>query len=154
MAGPVMNLVMKIVRTGVEIGMRSVAQALRKEGAARAAAQGPKGSATSQAAQAVKDKMQGKMKLEEARSVLNVKPEASPDEVAERFQYLFNINDHSKGGSFYLQSKIYRAKQCLDQHLGVPEAPVAGSGESASAVPKPPKPQASKSTDSSTGPPT
>ena len=26
-------------------------------------------------------------------------------------------NDMSKGGSFYLQSKVYRAKQMLDEYL-------------------------------------
>lgn len=41
----------------------------------------------------------------------------TPEEVQKRYEYLFSINDKSKGGSFYLQSKIYRAKERLDQEL-------------------------------------
>ena len=35
----------------------------------------------------------------------------------QRYQSYFNLNDPSKGGSFYLQSKIYRAKEVLDAEL-------------------------------------
>ena len=35
----------------------------------------------------------------------------------EKFQHLFNINEKSKGGSFYLQSKVFRAKERIDQEL-------------------------------------
>lgn len=39
------------------------------------------------------------------------------DEIQKRYEYLFNINDKTKGGSFYLQSKIYRAKERLDKEI-------------------------------------
>lgn len=39
------------------------------------------------------------------------------EEIQKRYEYLFNINDKSKGGSFYLQSKIYRAKERLDKEI-------------------------------------
>lgn len=39
------------------------------------------------------------------------------DEINKRYEYLFSINDKSKGGSFYLQSKIYRAKERLDKEI-------------------------------------
>lgn len=35
----------------------------------------------------------------------------------QRFQKFFNANDPGKGGSFYLQSKIYRSKEALLQEL-------------------------------------
>lgn len=41
----------------------------------------------------------------------------TPEEVQKRYEYLFQINDKSKGGSFYLQSKIFRAKERLDKEL-------------------------------------
>lgn len=41
------------------------------------------------------------------------------DEIQRRYEYLFNINDKSKGGSFYLQSKIYRAKERLDKEITI-----------------------------------
>jgi mitochondrial import inner membrane translocase subunit TIM16 len=30
---------------------------------------------------------------------------------------LFGVNDKAKGGSFYLQSKIFRAKERIDEEL-------------------------------------
>lgn len=39
------------------------------------------------------------------------------DEIQKRYEYLFSINDKAKGGSFYLQSKIYRAKERLDKEV-------------------------------------
>lgn len=39
------------------------------------------------------------------------------EEIQKRYEYLFSINDKSKGGSFYLQSKIYRAKERLDKEI-------------------------------------
>jgi len=62
------------------------------------------------------------MTLEEACKILNVKPprsgEANVQEIAERYKRLFDANDPKKGGSFYLQSKIVRAKERLDRDLG------------------------------------
>ena len=36
---------------------------------------------------------------------------------SQRYTKLFEANDPKKGGSFYLQSKIYRAKEALDTEL-------------------------------------
>lgn len=55
------------------------------------------------------------MSLEEARQILNVDPEATPEEVQKQYDHLFAVNDKAKGGSFYVQSKVYRAKERLDQ---------------------------------------
>ncbi|ODM93276.1 Mitochondrial import inner membrane translocase subunit tim16-B [Orchesella cincta] len=58
--------------------------------------------------------------VEEARQILNMGPEeSSPDDVQKRFEQLFKINDTKKGGSFYIQSKVYRAKERLDEHLRI-----------------------------------
>lgn len=35
----------------------------------------------------------------------------------ERFKKLFDINDPEKGGSFYLQSKILRARERIEMEL-------------------------------------
>lgn len=81
-----------------------------------------------------------RMKVDEARAILGVKDSATLKEVnevrcsrvcgfarrladlrtcarAQRFERLFNANDVAKGGSFYLQSKIYRAQQTLSEHV-------------------------------------
>ena len=56
--------------------------------------------------------------LDEACKILNVKPpsggKANLDDVIERFKRLFDQNDPKKGGSFYLQSKILRARERIE----------------------------------------
>lgn len=54
--------------------------------------------------------------LEEAQQILNVS-KLDPEEVYKNYEHLFNINDKAKGGSFYLQSKVFRAKERIDQEL-------------------------------------
>lgn len=62
------------------------------------------------------------MTLDEACKILNVKPpaggQASVEEVMDRYKRLFDANNPEKGGSFYLQSKIVRAKERFERELG------------------------------------
>jgi import inner membrane translocase subunit TIM16 len=62
------------------------------------------------------------MTLDEACKILNVKPpaggQAEIETVLERYKKLFDTNDPAKGGSFYLQSKIVRAKERIERELG------------------------------------
>ena len=46
------------------------------------------------------------MSVEEAKQILNV-DNIDPDSVQKNYEYLFTINDKAKGGSFYLQSKVW-----------------------------------------------
>ncbi|KUI53595.1 Mitochondrial import inner membrane translocase subunit tim16 [Cytospora mali] len=58
------------------------------------------------------------MTLEEAVKILDVKPpqggKVDMEEVMDRFKRLFDANDPQKGGSFYLQSKILRARERIE----------------------------------------
>ena len=45
------------------------------------------------------------MTLEEAKQILNVE-ELNEERIQKNYEYLFSINDKSKGGSFYIQSKV------------------------------------------------
>lgn len=45
------------------------------------------------------------MSLEEAKQILNVE-ELDLEKIQKNYDYLFSINDKSKGGSFYIQSKV------------------------------------------------
>lgn len=56
------------------------------------------------------------LSLEEAKQILNVDT-LDPELVQKNYDHLFNVNDKTKGGSFYLQSKVYRAKERIDQEL-------------------------------------
>ncbi|KAM3704362.1 hypothetical protein ACB098_04G168800 [Castanea mollissima] len=48
----------------------------------------------------------------EARQVLGVTEHSSWEEILKRYDNLFERN--MKSGSFYLQSKVHRAKECLE----------------------------------------
>lgn len=58
---------------------------------------------------------QAGMTLEEASKILNVDKKASIPEIMKKYKHLFDVNDKSKGGSFYLQSKIVRARERFEQ---------------------------------------
>ncbi|KAG4072214.1 hypothetical protein HA402_007624 [Bradysia odoriphaga] len=55
--------------------------------------------------------------LDEAQQILNLNDLNDVEQVNKNYEHLFNVNDKSKGGSFYLQSKVFRAKERIDQEL-------------------------------------
>lgn len=55
--------------------------------------------------------------MEEAQQILNVGKLDNPEEIQKNYDHLFAVNDKAKGGSFYLQSKVFRAKERLDEEL-------------------------------------
>jgi import inner membrane translocase subunit TIM16 len=71
--------------------------------------------------------------LEEACKILNVKPpqagKSNLEDVTERFKRLFDVNDPKKGGSFYLQSKILRARERIESEVRQAEEKAAREGE-------------------------
>jgi len=88
------------------------------------------------------------MTLEEACSILNVKqpaaaaggarggPPAEMEEVLSRFKRLFDANDPEKGGSFYLQSKILRARERIEAEVRPMQEKAAQEAEMKEAPPK------------------
>ncbi|KAK6919016.1 hypothetical protein RJ641_017438 [Dillenia turbinata] len=52
------------------------------------------------------------MTEQEARQILGITEESSWEEILKRYDNLFERN--AKNGSFYLQSKVHRAKECLE----------------------------------------
>ncbi|BFZ55103.1 mitochondrial import inner membrane translocase subunit TIM16 [Savitreella phatthalungensis] len=63
--------------------------------------------------------------VEEACQILNVKKDSlTVADVLARHKTMFDNNDPAKGGSFYIQSKVLRAKERLEMELGAN----AGSG--------------------------
>lgn len=76
-----------------------------------------------------------KISVDEALKVLDIEKQALSKEVLaqvskclfptilvtysyltfQRYKRLFELNDPGKGGSFYLQSKVYRSKEVLDE---------------------------------------
>ena len=78
------------------------------------------GKTAAEGAQAVVKR--GQMTREEAIEILGVTADLwkeAPEEVNERYEKFLAANDPSNGGSFYLQSKIFRAKEFLDEEIRV-----------------------------------
>lgn len=59
------------------------------------------------------------MTEQEARQILGISEQSTWEEILQKYDVLFERN--AKHGSFYLQSKVHRAKECLEavyQHKG------------------------------------
>ncbi|KAI4176367.1 MAG: hypothetical protein LQ343_001106 [Gyalolechia ehrenbergii] len=109
------RIITQAVIVGARVFGRAFAEAYRQASASSKYAQssiGSSGSSTS------KNFASSGLTLDEACKILNVKPpqggKANIEEVMERFKRLFDVNDPSKGGSFYLQSKILRARERIE----------------------------------------
>lgn len=57
------------------------------------------------------------MTTDEATKILNCSKNASREEILSKFENLFKVNDRKTGGSFYLQSKVVRAREALESQL-------------------------------------
>lgn len=106
----------QIIVLGTQVIGRAFARALRQEFAeSQEAARRGGGGGEKGANRAAANARTG-ITVEEAQQILNVeKPD--PEQINKNYEYLFNANDKTKGGSFYLQSKVVRAKERLDQEL-------------------------------------
>lgn len=111
----------RILAQGVLLGVSILARALpaaygaalanaRKSGADKAASEAARQGAS----------FLGKARIskEEALQVLNLSEgEATAEAVQRQYERYFEANRVEKGGSFYLQSKVYRAKELLDEYV-------------------------------------
>ncbi|KAL2864640.1 import motor complex subunit PAM16 [Aspergillus lucknowensis] len=121
------RIVTQVVVTGARVFGRAFAEAY-KQASAASKYQGQNGKSGSGNAFASSG-----LTLDEACKILNVKPpqngEANLEQVMERFKKLFDLNDPQKGGSFYLQSKILRARERLEMEARQTERQAAQEKE-------------------------
>lgn len=103
----------QVVITGASVFGKAFAEAYRQ-----AAAQSVKQGANAARARSASAEYGG-ITLDESSKILNIEndKDMTPEKINERFKYLFDVNDAEKGGSFYLQSKIYRAAERLKWEL-------------------------------------
>ncbi|KAM6196770.1 mitochondrial import inner membrane translocase subunit TIM16 [Sarcoramphus papa] len=106
----------QIILVGAQVVGRAFMRALRQEFAASRAAADARGR-SERPQSAAASRIIG-ISLQEAQQILNVS-NLNPEEIQKNYDHLFKVNDKSVGGSFYLQSKVVRAKERLDEELRI-----------------------------------
>ncbi|KAL6937987.1 hypothetical protein ACO0RG_004514 [Hanseniaspora osmophila] len=103
----------KVVFTGAEIVGKAFSEAYKQT-----AAQSAKGAASGAKAGGAAKEIGG-ITVSESCQILNLQKADinNLDKINKQYEYLFNVNDVEKGGSFYLQSKIYRAAERLKHDI-------------------------------------
>merc|ERR1712226_143220 len=96
---------------------KAFAQAVRQE--IRMSQEAAKRNASKNQTQSAADTMRMGLTLDEALEILNVKDYKDKEEVGKSYQHLFDVDDKKKGSSFYIQSKVVRAKERIDQELSL-----------------------------------
>ncbi len=113
------RIIAQIVLTGGRVFGKAFAEAYKQAQAssqfAKAAAAKGEGSGASQTIAS------SGLTLDEACRILNVKPpmggKTDMTTVMDRFKKLYDLNEPNKGGSFYLQSKILRARERIEMEV-------------------------------------
>lgn len=101
---------------GTQVIGKAFARALRQEIAASQEAARRAGGGRQGAQHAAANTRTG-LTLDEALRILNAERPDQMELIERNYKYLFEANDRLKGGSFYLQSKIVRAKERIDEEL-------------------------------------
>lgn len=112
------KLLVQVVFTGARVFGRAFTEAYREAAAASAStaqkgAKGAKGGAKTDA-----QSRDGEITLDEATKILDVDVTGlTLDKAQKKYDYLFETNSKEKGGSFYVQSKVYRALERVKNEL-------------------------------------
>ncbi|CAO2658255.1 Nn.00g059780.m01.CDS01 [Neocucurbitaria sp. VM-36] len=111
------RIITQVVFSGARIIGRAVSESYRQAAAAQKfAAANQNGNGGSSSAFSASN-----ITMDEACKILNVGPgkmgNIEIENVTERFKRLFDLNDPKKGGSFYLQSKILRARERIEREV-------------------------------------
>ena len=111
MAGPLGRVIAQILVMGVGILSRALPAAYA------AAVQNAKKNGLDKAPAVARS---SQLALDEALMILNLKEsgeKVTAEMVQKQYDRYFEANAVEKGGSFYIQSKVYRAKEMLDEYL-------------------------------------
>ncbi|KAJ7515851.1 hypothetical protein O6H91_22G031300 [Diphasiastrum complanatum] len=121
MVGQVAKVLANLVVLGSGIVLKAFSQAYRQ-----ALINAAKSGVAQETVQNMVQKPGKTMSLHEARLILGVSENASWDDIMKKYETLFERN--ATMGSFYIQSKVQRAKECL-------EAAQQATGEQGSSPP-------------------
>ncbi|GMG55790.1 unnamed protein product [Ambrosiozyma monospora] len=110
------RLLVQVVFTGAKVFGRAFTEAY-KQAAAATTAQQATSSNSKKSASAASARDTG-ITLDESCKILNVElPGLTLEKAQKSYDYLFDINSKEKGGSFYVQSKVYRAMERIQNEL-------------------------------------
>ncbi|XP_039050907.1 mitochondrial import inner membrane translocase subunit PAM16 like 2-like [Hibiscus syriacus] len=101
------RILANLIVMGSGILARAVVQAYRQ-----ALANAAKSGVTHETLQNAARRAGRVMTEQEARQILGVSEDTAWEEIMKKYDHLFEKN--AKVGSFYLQSKVHRAKECLE----------------------------------------
>lgn len=104
----------QLIVLGAQAVGRAFARAVRQEISASQQAAARMGNSRTERAAA---NAKAGMSLEEAIQILNIGPKLDPAEIEKNYKHLFEVNDKSKGGSLYIQSKVYRAMERIQDEM-------------------------------------
>ncbi|KAI1301450.1 Mitochondrial import inner membrane translocase subunit Tim16 [Halotydeus destructor] len=107
----------QLIVTGAQVVGKAFTKALREELNATRQAAARRGGSSQQQQQSSTNDVRLGISLEEAMQILNVDKNTPIEEIQKKYDHLFEVNDKIKGGSFYLQSKVVRAKERLDDEM-------------------------------------
>lgn len=125
--------VIQIIIAGTQIVGKAFARALRQEIAASQQAAQRVGGGTRGTQHVVANNKIG-MTLEEALRILNVERPDQTELIEQNYKYLMEANERLKGGSFYLQSKVVRAKERIDEELKMKNQGTSSTTSSSSSI--------------------
>jgi import inner membrane translocase subunit TIM16 len=107
------RIITQVFVTGARVFGRAFAEAYKQASASQKYAQAMQNNPT-----AANTLSASGLTLDEACRILNVSPpkagEADLGKVHDQFKRLFDMNDPKNGGSFYLQSKVLRARERIE----------------------------------------
>ncbi|KAI7901050.1 Pam16-domain-containing protein [Cokeromyces recurvatus] len=140
----VVSLGSVVTRAFVAAYKQAAANAAKNGGAAAAAAGSSGRTGTKEAVLDALTRKTG-MSIEEACQILNVTKDADIQKLTKNYDHLFSANDPAKGGSFYIQSKVVRAKERIDMELKAKatEEAAAAATKAAENTTHPPPPPSS-----------
>jgi len=106
----------QIIITGVQVVGKAFGQAVRQE--IRMSQEAAKRSQSRNTEASAAENLRLGMTIDEAKQILNLTDEdllGKTDKLQKHYDHLFSVNEKSQGGSFYIQSKVVRAKERIDQ---------------------------------------
>lgn len=104
----------QLIIAGSQVIGKAFARAIKQEYEASQEAAKRLGNAKSRAERISNQKLG--LSLDEAKQILNVS-NLTREEVNNKYEALFKANEKENGGSFYIQSKVVRAKERIDMEL-------------------------------------